>query len=128
MLETLMGWLNALPLGTLYVAIAGLSAFENFFPPFPSDAVVAFGSFLASRANGSPFTVLFLGWLGNVAGASVTYILGRRYGGKAFLHRIEKYAGPTAEERIRKLYKKYGFAGLFGSRFLPGVRASGSPL
>lgn len=118
-----MGWLNNLHLGTLYVAIAGLSAFENFFPPFPSDAVVAFGSFLASRANGSAFTVLFLGWFGNVAGASVTYVLGRRYGGKAFLHRIEKYAGPTAEERIRKLYKKYGFAGLFVSRFLPGVRA-----
>ena len=52
MLQTLMGWLNNLHLGTLYVAIAGLSAFENFFPPFPSDAVVAFGSFLASRANG----------------------------------------------------------------------------
>jgi membrane protein DedA with SNARE-associated domain len=123
MLQNLMGWLDALPLGTLYVTIAGLSAFENFFPPFPSDAVVAFGSFLASRAHGSAFTVLFLGWFGNVAGATVTYILGHRYGGKAFLHRIEKYAGPTAEERIRLLYKKYGFAGLFVSRFLPGVRA-----
>ena len=123
MLQTLMGWLNALPLSTLYVAIAGLSAFENFFPPFPSDAVVAFGSFLASRAQGSALTVLFLGWFGNVAGATATFILGRRYGGKAFLHRIEKYAGPTAEDRIRRLYKKYGFAGLFVSRFLPGVRA-----
>ncbi len=118
-----MGWLGNLPLGTLYVAIAGLSAFENFFPPFPSDGVIAFGSFLASRAHGSPFTVLFLGWFGNVAGATVTYILGRRFGAKAFLRRIEKYAGPTAEDRIRKLYKKYGFAGLFVSRFLPGVRA-----
>lgn len=123
MLETLMGWLDALTLETLYVAIAGLSAFENFFPPFPSDAVVAFGSFLASRAEGSAYTVLFLGWFGNVAGATATYILGRRYGGKAFLRRIEKYAGPTAEQRIRQLYKKYGFAGLFVSRFLPGVRA-----
>ncbi len=123
MLQTLMGWLGALPLSTLYVSIGGLSAFENFFPPFPSDAVIAFGSFLAARAHGSPFVVLLLGWFGNVAGATVTYILGRRYGGKAFLHRIEKYAGPTAEERIRKLYKKYGFAGLFVSRFLPGVRA-----
>lgn len=123
MLDALMGWLNALPLGTLYVAIAGISAFENFFPPFPSDAVVAFGSFLASRANGSALTVLFLGWAGNVGGAIFTYILGRRYGGKKFLHWIEQYAGPTAEQRIRTLYKKYGFAGLFLSRFLPGVRA-----
>jgi membrane protein DedA with SNARE-associated domain len=123
MLETVMGWLGVLPPSTLYVAIAGLSAFENFFPPFPSDAVIAFGSFLAARAHGSAFVVLLAGWLGNVSGASATYILGRRYGGKAFLRKIEKYTGPDAEDRIRKLYKKYGFAGLFVSRFLPGVRA-----
>ena len=53
----------------------------------------------------------------------MTYTLGRRFGAKAFLRRIEKYAGPDAEDRIKKLHKKYGFAGLFVSRFLPGVRA-----
>jgi len=123
MLQSVTEWLGNLPLGSLYVAIAALSAFENFFPPFPSDAVIAFGSFLADRAHGSPFTVFVLGWLGNVAGAAVTYTLGRRFGAKAFLRRIERFAGPDAEERIKKLHKKYGFAGLFVSRFLPGVRA-----
>ncbi len=123
MLQTLSGWLGDLPLGSLYVAIAALSAFENFFPPFPSDAVIAFGSFLADRAHGSPFTVFLLAWFGNVAGAGVTYTLGRRFGAKVFLRRIERYAGPDAEDRIKKLHKKYGFAGLFVSRFLPGVRA-----
>ena len=43
--------------------------------------------------------------------------------GRVFLRRIERYAGPDAEDRIKKLHKKYGFAGLFVSRFLPGVRA-----
>lgn len=123
MLQTLTRWLGDLPLDSLYVAILGLSAFENFFPPFPSDAVIAFGSFLAARAHGSPVIVLVLGWFGNVAGAAVTYTLGRRYGGKAFLKRIEKYGGATAEQQIRQLHKKYGFLGLFVSRFLPGVRA-----
>jgi len=123
MLQTLTGWLGDLPLGSLYVAIAALSAFENFFPPFPSDAVIAFGSFLADRAHGSPFTVFLLAWFGNVAGAGVTYTLGRRFGAKVFLRRIERYAGPDAEDRIKKLHKKYGFTGLFVSRFLPGVRA-----
>ena len=123
MLQTLSGWLGDLPLSSLYAAIAVLSAFENFFPPFPSDAVIAFGSFLADRAHGNPFTVFLLGWFGNVAGAGVTYTLGRKFGSKAFLRRIEKYAGPEAEAKIKKLHKKYGFAGLFVSRFLPGVRA-----
>src|SRR5438477_939718 len=123
MLQSVTEWLGNLPLGSLYVAIAALSAFENFFPPFPSDAVIAFGSFLADRAHGSPFTVFFLGWFGIVAGAAMSYTLGRRYGAKAFLRRIERYAGPDAESRIKKLHKKYGFLGLFVSRFLPGVRA-----
>lgn len=123
MLETVTGWLGDLPLGTLYASIAALSAFENFFPPFPSDAVIALGSFLANRAHGSAVTVFLLGWIGNVAGAGVTYALGRRFGAKAFLRRIERYAGPDAEDRIRRLHRKYGFAGLFVSRFLPGVRA-----
>src|SRR5437763_3745308 len=123
MLHSITDWLGDLPLGSLYVAIAALSAFENFFPPFPSDAVIAFGSFLADRAHGSPFTVFFLACLSNTAGAACTYTLGRRSVAKAFLRRIEKYAGPDAEERIKRLHKKYGFTGLFVSRFLPGVRA-----
>jgi membrane protein DedA with SNARE-associated domain len=123
MLHSLTGWLGDLPLGSLYMAIGVLSAFENFFPPFPSDAVIAFGSFLADRAHGSAITVFLLGWFGNVAGAGITYTLGRRFGSKAFLRRIEKYAGPDAEVRIKRLHKKYGFMGLFVSRFLPGVRA-----
>jgi membrane protein DedA with SNARE-associated domain len=128
MLHSLTGWLGDLPLGSLYIAIGVLSAFENFFPPFPSDAVIAFGSFLADRAHGSAITVFLLGWLGNVAGAGITYTLGRKFGSKAFLRRIEKYAGPDAEARIKRLHKKYGFMGLFVSRFLPGVRAIVPPL
>lgn len=123
MIQSITEWLGNLPLGSLYFAILALSAFENFFPPFPSDAVIAFGSFLASRASGSPVTVFLLGWIGNLGGAGVTYFLGRRFGAKVFLRRIEKYAGPDAEDRIKKLHKKYGFPGLFVSRFLPGVRA-----
>ena len=123
MFESVTHWLTNLDPVALYIAIGFLSAFENFFPPFPSDAVIAFGSFLSDRAHGSPFTVFFVGWAGNVIGAGITYYLGRKYGAKAFLRRIEKYAGPDAESRIRKLHRKYGFSGLFVSRFLPGVRA-----
>ena len=123
MLETITTWLGNLPVGTLYVAIAGLSAFENFFPPFPSDGVIAFGSFLASRAQGNPVTVFLVGWFGNVAGAMVTYTLARRFGSDMILKRLEKYAGASAENRMMDLIARYGFGGLFVSRFLPGVRA-----
>jgi Uncharacterized membrane-associated protein len=123
MLVAITGWLGDLPIGTLYASIAVLSAFENFFPPFPSDGVIAFGSFLAARAHGSPFMVFLLGWFGNVAGAVVTYALARKYGSDVFLKRLERHAGPNAEHRLKALYQRYGFVGLFVSRFLPGARA-----
>src|SRR5438874_12941478 len=97
MLQSLTGWLGDLPLGSLYIAIGVLSAFENFFPPFPSDAVIAFGSFLADRAHGAPFTVFILGWFGNVAGEAATYTLGRRFGAMVYLRRIERYDGLDCE-------------------------------
>src|SRR5207237_1414309 len=69
MLHSITDWLGDLPLGSLYVAIAALSAFENFFPPFPFDAVLAFGSFLADSAHGSPLAVFFIGFLRHTAAA-----------------------------------------------------------
>src|SRR5687768_18530495 len=107
MLETVVAWLGNLPIGTLYIAIAGLSAFENFFPPFPSDGVIAFGSFLASRAQGSPVWVFLLGWFGNVAGAMVTYTIARRFWSDMILTRLVKCAGPEAENTINQLLDKY---------------------
>lgn len=123
MLHAIIEWLTNLSPLTLYVAICLLSAFENFFPPFPSDGVIAFGSFLVARAHGSLLTAFLLGLVGNVAGAALTYFLARRFGSDAVLHRLEKFAGPTAEQRLNRLYSKYGVGALFVSRFLPGVRA-----
>src|SRR5437764_14115329 len=99
MLHSITDWLGDLPLGSLYVAIAALSAFENFFPPFPSDAVIAFGSFLADRAHGSPSTVFFLGSIGNPAGSTATYTLGRPFCANALLHGTDKSSAPDPQDR-----------------------------
>src|SRR6476469_9689165 len=113
MLDAVIQWLTNLPPETLYVAIIVLSAFENFFPPFPSDGVIAFGSFLVARAHGSLLTVFLLGLAGNVLGAALSYFLARRFGSGALLHRLEKFAGPTAEDRLKALCSKYGVGALF---------------
>ena len=123
MLDSVIHWLTNLPPQTLYAAILALSAFENFFPPFPSDGVIAFGSFLVARAHGSLWTVFLLGLAGNVAGAATTYFLARRFGSGALLRRMEKFAGPNAEKHLNNLYSRYGVWALFVSRFLPGLRA-----
>lgn len=122
-IESIINSLSELPLPLLYLAIGGVSALENVFPPFPSDAVVAFGAFLAARGAASPVSTFAVCLLGNLLGAAFTYYIGRRYGAGTFIHRLEKYGGKNAEARLMSLYAKYGFAALFLSRFLPGVRA-----
>ncbi len=121
--EALINRLSEMPLSMLYMAIGAVSALENVFPPFPSDVVVAFGAFLAARGAASAISTFFICWIGNVVGAAFTYYIGRRYGTGTFMRRLEKYGGKGAEAKLRSLYEKYGFAALFISRFLPGVRA-----
>src|SRR5687767_7908185 len=121
--DAVIGWLSGLPLGTLYVAIGVISAIENIFPPFPADAAVAFGSFLAARGEASPYTTFLVSWFGNFTGAAIMYYVGRRYGSSAFMTRLERWAGAGAEQRLMKLYGRYGLPALFISRFLPAVRA-----
>lgn len=116
-------WLGGLPIGALYAAIGVISAIENIFPPFPSDVVVAFGAFLAARGAASPYSTFVVAWLGNLGGAWIMYYVGRRYGSSAFMTRLERWAGANAEQRLMKLYGRYGLAALFISRFLPAVRA-----
>lgn len=121
--ESILGWLGDLPIGTLYIAMGVISAIENVFPPFPADAVVAFGSFLAARGKASPYSTFLVSWSGNMFGAGLMYYVGRRYGSSAFMSRLERWGGANAETRLRNLYGRYGIPALFVSRFLPGVRA-----
>ena len=124
-MQSFYDWLSGLPPFALYAAQAGAAALENFFPPFPADTVVAFGSCLAARGQGSLAGSLLATWLGNVAGAMGVYALGRRYG-SAWL--ASRFGGSSAEQRVRVLYGRYGVWALALSRFIPGVRAIVAPL
>jgi membrane protein DedA with SNARE-associated domain len=116
-------WLLSLPLAALYVALAGAAALENIFPPVPADTIVAIGSFLAARGEGSVLWAFAATWAGNVGGAMLMYALGRKYGAERLERRMLGEKGPRAEARLHALYGRYGIGALFVSRFIPGVRA-----
>jgi membrane protein DedA with SNARE-associated domain len=126
--KSIVDSLTGLPLPVLYLSITVISAIENIFPPFPADAVVAFGSFLAARGTGDPYSSFLSAWLGNLAGAALTYYIGRRYGSGPFLIRLERWVGKNAEARFMALYGRFGLPALFVSRFLPAVRSLVPPL
>lgn len=123
MLENIIERLSGVPLVVLYPTLGVLAAVENVFPPLPTDAVVAFGSFLAARGQGNPWATFLITWLSNVAGAAGMYWAGRKYGRSVLTRGYARWIGPEAEVRLERSYRRYGIPSLFVSRFLPAVRA-----
>jgi len=118
-----MDWLSHVPMSVLYLLMAAFAAVENVFPPVPADTVVALGSWLAARGQGSAFWAIVATWVGNVAGAGAMYFVGRRHGAAWMHKRFPALADEKNERRLRELHGKYGAISLVLSRFIPGVRA-----
>jgi membrane protein DedA with SNARE-associated domain len=123
MLQSLLQWLAELPPAVLYLTLTLFAALENVFPPLPTDTVVAFGTWLAARGDGSAVGAFLGTWLGNVAGAAAMYEVGRRHGTTWMRRKFPRLADEQGEARLRTLYSRYGLAALVVSRFIPGVRA-----
>lgn len=127
MWPSLFDSLAALPTGWLYLSMGLLAAIENVFPPIPADVLVAFGGFLAARSGQSPWPAFAAVWVGNVAGAVVMYAVGRRFGSD-WTERKFRLASSNADARLLAWHRRYGLAGFFISRFVPGVRSVVPPV
>lgn len=127
-MASVLAWLGSLSPATLYASLALAAALESIFPPLPADTVVAFGAFLAARGRATAVGAFLWIWSGNVLGAMLVFVLGRRWGSGALGQRLARYGGADAEERIRGLYDRYGMAALFASRFVPGLRGLVPPV
>jgi membrane protein DedA with SNARE-associated domain/uncharacterized tellurite resistance protein B-like protein len=115
---------SQLPPVAVYAVLALLAAVENVVPPVPSDAAVALGAFLSNRGVTTPFGVFAVTWLANLAGAAAVYFVARRYGRRLFATSIgRRLLAPRSLAVIEREYLRFGVAGIFVSRFLPGIRA-----
>ena len=93
-------------------------------PPGPSDAAVGFGAFLSHRGVTTPLLVFLVTWTANMAGAALVYLAARRYGHRLFATRTgRRLLAPRSLAIIEREYLRFGIAGIFISRFLPGIRA-----
>jgi membrane protein DedA with SNARE-associated domain/uncharacterized tellurite resistance protein B-like protein len=113
-----------LPPAAVYAVLALLAAVENVIPPVPSDAAVALGAFLTNRGLTTPVGVFVVTWLANLAGAAGVYYVSRRYGRRLFATKMgRRLLAPRSLAVIEREYLRFGVAGIFFSRFLPGFRA-----
>ncbi|MBI5383430.1 MAG: DedA family protein [Verrucomicrobia bacterium] len=121
-MQSLEGW-------PAYALLFLAAAIEYVFPPFPGDAAVLLGVFLAVWRGWNCAAVFVSTLLGAVFGAAATWQIGRWLGG---LEEKDFPAGsliarvrPSREgfHRFTALVAKYGPAVIAVNRFFPGLRA-----
>jgi membrane protein DedA with SNARE-associated domain/uncharacterized tellurite resistance protein B-like protein len=113
-----------MPPAAVYAVLALLAAVENVIPPVPSDAAVGLGAFLTNRGLTTPLGVFAVTWTANLAGAAAVYFTARRYGRRLFRTKLgRRLLTPRSLAVIEREYLRFGVAGIFFSRFLPGFRA-----
>jgi membrane protein DedA with SNARE-associated domain len=124
----LLDWLGALPAPLLYLVIAVAAFAENIFPPPPADTAIALGAFVAARGEGSAIGAWAATMIGNLGGALLMFVLGRRLGAQWLQRKLPILGGPEGAARVEAQYKKHGVWALAVSRFIPAIRAAVPPL
>jgi membrane protein DedA with SNARE-associated domain/uncharacterized tellurite resistance protein B-like protein len=108
--------------------LAVAAFFENCFPPTPSDVAIALGAFLSQRGVTTPMAVFLVAWISSSIGAVVVYALARKYGRSLFTGRLGRsLLSPHSVATIEREYLRFGIAGIFLGRLLPGVRSFVAP-
>jgi membrane protein DedA with SNARE-associated domain/uncharacterized tellurite resistance protein B-like protein len=79
---------------------------------------------LTNRGLTTPLGVFAVTWVANLAGAAAVYFVARRYGRGLFATKLgRRLLAPRSLAVIEREYLRFGVAGIFVSRFLPGIRA-----
>src|SRR3954464_5087271 len=112
MLQSFLQWLAEWPPAVLYLVLTLFAALENVSPPLPTDTVVAFGTWLAARGQGSALGAFVCTWLGNILGAAAMYYVGRRHGTDWMRRHFPRLVDERGEARLRDLYSRYGLPAL----------------
>jgi membrane protein DedA with SNARE-associated domain len=115
-------WLTALSPIWLYAAAFGFAFIEAIFPPSPSDLLIGVCAFVAAPGDASLGVTFAAVVAGNIVGATAVFIVARRYGAAGLRARLMKRGWVNEEAAFERMHRKYGTAGMFIGRFIPGVR------
>lgn len=112
-----------------YVGIALLIAFENVFPPIPSELILTFGGFMTTRTSMTIIGAVMASTIGAIVGALVLYSIGRFVKQerlkKLFSGKIGKLlrVKPAHIEQATDWFVRHGVLTVFFCRFIPIVRS-----
>lgn len=110
-----------------YLGVFFLMALENIFPPIPSEMIMPFAGFVASKGDLNVIGVLLAGTAGSVAGALPWYYAGKLLGRERLTRAASKYGRwltltPQEMEKSIATFEGHGKMTIFFGRIVPAVR------
>ena len=125
--ETIIGWALGLVSRFGYGGIFFTMTLESMGVPIPSEIIVPFGGFLASRGEVEFWIVVAGVTLANLAGSLIFYTIGF-WGGRPAVEKYGKYVLIHKDEieKTDAWFRQHGAIVAFFSRLLPGVRTFSS--
>lgn len=107
-----------------YVAVLVTLVVCGLGVPVPEDIILISGGFIAAAAGHGWFSMALVGLAGIMAGDSIIYTLGRRYGlSLARSSLLSRFLTPERLLKVESLFQRHGHKVLVAARFMPGVRA-----
>ncbi len=92
--------------------------------PLPEDIVLVVAGMLAQDDGRSWVATAGLMYIGVIAGDSIIFLLGRRYGARLLAWEgTHNLFPPRKQARVQRLFHRHGSIVLLIARFLPGLRA-----
>jgi membrane protein DedA with SNARE-associated domain len=121
MLESIVGYLQGLPLEGIILAAFLLTLIENLFPPSPSDVLLVFIGSIVNSDLISYVSVLLSATAGSTLGFLIMFMIGSKMG-HVFTDR-PSFLFMTTILKAEEWFRKYGTALIIANRFLSGTRA-----
>jgi len=116
--------MERVPVVLIYIALGIGAALENVIPAVPADTFVVLGGFLSALGSLDAGLIFLVTWSLNVASALVMYRLGYTRGRSFFMQGCGKRVLADHQmDRMTHFYERWGTWAIFGTRFLPGLRA-----
>lgn len=106
-----------------YAGITFLMFLESSFIPIPSEIVMPFAGFVASKGSLNFWVVILCGVLGQMLGATALYLFGK-WEGRPLLEKYGKYILVRKKDidHADRLFEKHGEVIVLVGRLLPGIR------
>ena len=112
-----------------YIGILFLIAFENIFPPIPSEVILTFGGFMTTYTKMTILGVVVWSTIGSILGGMVLYGIGRWLDKEKMFKIAEGQIGRVLHlnkqdiEKSENWFQRKGTITVFLCRFIPILRS-----